>query len=178
MAHISSEVHLLPPGSNIPSEHIQSFWKNISDHSTQHKMAASTVLKVTTTITGLFVPEISHERIVWFDADNMEVEATVRWNLAHQETIKYYKWQKGSITRYKMKRTPDDKITEDISHYEFNTSGCSMVSDSAMLLYLISCNDFMQYGHADICLFGKKALHHVRLEKRNIHYSDNVTHYK
>ena len=128
------------------------------------------ILHASTAIKGMFIPDIEYERTIWFRPETLQAVCRLRWNMNRPETVKLYKWDADAVTRWKLRYHDADGSINPVgtATYRFGSLAqkCSIISEPALLLYLVSFPETKVKSNYDICVFGKKMLHHLSITRK------------
>ncbi len=133
------------------------------------------LLSAETVTMSLLLPQEKYEHYVWFRPGTLEVLQRVRWKKNGQKWIKLYRWGREEVSRLSIR--PRCEAEQDdpgrwtkraISLYRFRkTESCRCragFSGPLVLVYLAAREGFHRdISPVDVCVFGKKALHRVKL---------------
>ncbi len=136
--------------------------------------ANTKVLSVDTAVSTLIPPQEEYIQHVWFNKKNGKAYQRIRWKKGAHAWIKAYKWEERGVRRLKLQpRGPHEinlapgKWTRKKSSffpYAQDAESCHVISEPAVLLYLLSIIDTRQVRFPlELCVFGKKQLHRVTI---------------
>jgi hypothetical protein len=130
------------------------------------------LLTIKATSQGLGAEDKYVER-VWFDEHDVPYRRN-RLNLGDAFWMKSYCWEDKGVRRHKVAPgTPAEKKlpatgwsqhTESLYRYPGNLTGCSTISDPALIVYEVSIlTSVIGQDPFELCVFGKKQLHRLTI---------------
>ncbi len=153
--------------------HFKAFQSIVMDSPVLHGQDLQSVY-VKTTVTGLWVPDLQYERLIWFEPKNLAAVCRLRWSSTRPQMVKYYLWEQGCVRRlkYQYQEQEDSVKLSGTSVYLFpHEAGlrCSIISGPTLILYLVSSHDLMESEQIKtFCVFGKKRLHRITISRSKI----------
>ena len=117
---------------------------------------------------------------VWFNPDDTTAYQRIRVRQGQNESKKIYRYTRQGVFRLRnepknkqeARLAPEEWTDIRESFYAFDNTkgtGCSIVSDPAVLLYLVSTASIWQEADSvSICIFGKKQVHYLRLRREGL----------
>ncbi len=136
-------------------------------------------MHVTTSVTGLFIPDIKYERAIWFNTHTLQAVFRLRWNANHPKIIKFYTWKNSGVMRLKLEYDRVSRSLHEIKKRFYSWDSpphiCTVVSEPAVLLYLVSHPAFSRFDRKrQVCVFGKKELHALTMTKKEIQHARDL----
>jgi hypothetical protein len=120
-----------------------------------------------------------HNRI-WFNPADASALGRIRLRRGEDDFKKIYRFTDRGVFRHRIEpkdneeaRLEPDKWTDvkdTFYPYDINQLKCPVVSERSLLIYVISAAaDLKRNESLYLCVFGKRQLHRVRLQKEGIH---------
>ena len=175
-ASVRSEIDIMPGNATLTG-HFMKYQVPMSNFLPDEPVRKNLlILHASTAIRGMFIPDIEYERAIWFHPKTLRAVGRLRWNMNKPETVKLYKWGTDAVTRWKLKYNGVNRSMNTVSTatYSFGSHGgtCATISEPVLLLYLVSLTGERVKAQYDICVFGKKKLHHLSIVRKPIMKND------
>jgi hypothetical protein len=117
---------------------------------------------------------------IWFDPTNASALGRVRLRRGEDDFKKMYRFTDQGVFRHRIepknkseaRLEPDEwtDIRDNFYPYDMNQINCPCVSERSALIYILSAVAMSKSDTPQkICVFGKRQLHRVQLQKKGIH---------
>ncbi len=127
----------------------------------------SSILYVKRTITGFLLPDVELDRVVWFMPETLEPVARLRWNSSRPDKIKFYRWEKGGVRRWKLVTDVAGSFRVKSSEFYQRPSslqGCRHFYDPSQLVIMTGGYlSVFETARTSLCMFGKKHFQKIEL---------------
>jgi len=137
-------------------------------------------ITINTTIDPVFRSPVNIYNRIWFNQTNAAALGRVRLRRGEDDFKKTYRFTDQGVFRHRIE--PKDKkeaslepekwtdIKDSFYSYDLNRLGCGGVTERSLLIYILSAVTILQSNEPlNLCVFGKRQLHHVRLQNQGIH---------
>jgi hypothetical protein len=137
-------------------------------------------MKISTTITPRFRSPVKIHNRIWFNPTDASPLGRVRLRRGDDDFKKIYRFTKQGVFRHRME--PKNKkevslapekwtdVKDSFYPYDLARMGCSGVSESSLLIYIVSAAaTSVQEDPLSLCVFGKRQLHRVVLQKAGVY---------
>jgi hypothetical protein len=124
-------------------------------------------------------PEVNIHNKIWFNPEDAAALGRVRLRRGDDHFKKMYRFTDQGVFRHRIE--PKNKkeatleperwtdIKDSFYPYDLTRLGCSFVSERSLLVFILSAVDFsINNDPLSLCVFGKRQLHRVQLQKQGV----------
>ena len=133
-----------------------------------------------TTIAPKGRPPVSIDNRIWFNPTDASALGRIRLRRGEDDFKKIYRFMDRGVFRHRIepknkseaRLEPDEwtDIKDNFYPYDMNQINCPCVSERSALIYILSAVAMSKSDTPQkICVFGKRQLHRVQLQKEGIH---------
>jgi hypothetical protein len=137
-------------------------------------------MAINTTIDPRFRSPVNIHNKIWFNPKDAAALGRIRLRRGDDHFKKIYRFTDQGVFRHRIepKNKKEDSLEPehwtDIkdSFYPYNLTrlGCPFVSERSLLVFILSAVDFSKNNDPlSLCVFGKRQLHRVKLQKQGLH---------
>jgi hypothetical protein len=136
-------------------------------------------MAINTTIDPRFRSPVHVHNKIWFNPKDTAALGRVRLRRGDDHFKKMYRFTDQGVFRHRIE--PKNKkeatleperwtdIKDSFYPYDLTRLGCSFVSERSLLVFIISAVDFsINNDPLSLCVFGKRQLHRVQLQKQGV----------
>jgi len=136
-------------------------------------------MTINTIIDPVFRSEVSIHNQIWFNPADAATLGRIRLRRGDDDFKKTYRFTKQGVFRHRVE--PKNKkeasfepekwsdINDSFYPYDLDRLGCSGVTESSLLIYIVSAAAAsMQEDALSLCVFGKRQLHRVTLRNAGV----------
>jgi hypothetical protein len=133
-------------------------------------------ITINTTIDPKFRPPVTLYSRIWFNPTDASALGRIMLRRGEDEFKKMYRFTDRGVFRHQLE--PKDKneaaldpekwtnIKDSFYPYDLTRMHCAGATESSLPIYIISATDIFSINNAlALCVFGKRRLHQVRLQK-------------
>ena len=135
---------------------------------------------INTTIDPRFRSPVNINNHIWFNPTDAAALGRIRLRRGEDDFKKMYRFTEKGVFRHR--REPKNRkeaslapekwtdVKDSFYPYDLTRLDCPVVTERSLLIYILSAVDFSKiYNPISLCVFGKRQLHRVRLQKPSIH---------
>jgi hypothetical protein len=137
-------------------------------------------MTITTTIDPSFRSPVNIHNKIWFNPEDAAALGRVRLRRGDDHFKKMYRFTHQGVFRHRIE--PKNKqeaslepgrwtdIKDSFYPYDLTRLGCPIVSERSLLIFIIAAVDFSSNNDPlSLCVFGKRQLHRVQLQKQGLY---------
>jgi hypothetical protein len=134
-------------------------------------------MTINTTIDPRFRSPVKIHNRIWFNPTDASALGRARLRRGDDNFKKMYRFTEQGVFRHRIE--PKNKkeaslepeqwtdIKDSFYPYDLTRLGCPFVSERSLLVFILSAADFSRNNEPlSLCVFGKRQLHRVQLQKR------------
>jgi hypothetical protein len=136
-------------------------------------------MTINTTLDPTLQPEVQIHNKIWFNPEDAAALGRVRLRRGDDHFKKMYRFTDQGVFRHRIEPknkkeaslTPEhwSAIKDSFYPYDLSQLGCPFVSERSLLVFILSALDFSKYNNPlSLCVFGKRQLHRVQLQKKGL----------
>lgn len=137
-------------------------------------------MAIDTTIDPTFRPPVNIHNKIWFNPDDAAALGRVRLRRGDDYFKKMYRFTDQGVFRHRVEPKNKKEASMEPEHwtdtkdsfypYDPTRLGCPVVSERSLLVFILSAVDFSKNSDPlSLCVFGKRALHRVQLQKQGLY---------
>jgi hypothetical protein len=137
-------------------------------------------MAINTTIDPRLQPPVNVHNNIWFNPEDAAALGRVRLRRGDDHFKKMYRFTHQGVFRHRIE--PKNKqeaslepgrwtdIKDSFYPYDLTRLGCPIVSERSLLIFIIAAVDFSSNNDPlSLCVFGKRQLHRVQLQKQGLY---------
>jgi hypothetical protein len=136
-------------------------------------------MTIITTIDPSFRSPVHIHNKIWFNPEDAAALGRVRLRRGDDHFKKMYRFTDQGVFRHRIEPKNENEATlgperwTDIKNsfypYDLTRLGCPFVSERSLLIFMLSAVDFsMNNEPLSLCIFGKRQLHRVQIQKQSL----------
>jgi hypothetical protein len=137
-------------------------------------------MTINTTIDPTFRSPVNIHNRIWFNPVNAASLGRIRLRRGDDDFKKTYRFTEQGVFRHRIepKNKKEDSleperwtdIKDSFYPYDLTRLGCPFISERSLLVFIVSAADFSRNNEPlSLCVFGKRQLHRVQLQKQGLH---------
>jgi hypothetical protein len=137
-------------------------------------------MTIDTTLDPRLQPEVNIHNKIWFNPEDAAVLGRVRLRRGGDDFKKIYRFTDQGVFRHRIEpknekeasRAPEHwtAIKDSFYPYDLNRLGCPFVTERSLLVFILSAHNFSNNDNPlSLCVFGKRQLHQVQIQKQGLH---------
>jgi hypothetical protein len=137
-------------------------------------------MTINTTIDPRLQPPVNVHNNIWFNPEDAAALGRVRLRRGDDHFKKMYRFTHQGVFRHRIE--PKNKkeaslepgrwtdIKDSFYPYDLTRLGCPFVSERSLLIFILAAVDFSSNNDPlSLCVFGKRQLHRVKLQKQGLY---------
>jgi hypothetical protein len=137
-------------------------------------------MTINTTIDPRFRSPVNIYNRIWFNPSDAAALGRIRLRRGEDDFKKIYRFTDQGVFRHRIE--PKDKkeaalepekwtdLKDSFYPYDLTQLGCPFVSERSLLVFILSAVDFSKNNDPlSLCVFGKRQLHRVQLQKQGVY---------
>ncbi len=137
-------------------------------------------MTINTTIEPRFRSPVNIYNRIWFNPSDATALGRIRLRRGEDDFKKIYRFTEQGVFRHRIE--PKDKkqaalepekwtdLMDSFYPYDLTRLGCPFVSERSLLVFILSAVDFSKNNDPlSLCVFGKRQLHRVQLQKQGVY---------
>ena len=136
-------------------------------------------MRINTIIDPRFRSPVKIHNRIWFNPTDASAMGRIRLRRGDDHFKKLYRFTDQGVFRHRIEPMNKKEATLGSEHwtdiknsfypYDLTRLGCSFVSERSLLVFILSAVDFSRNNEPlSLCVFGKRQLHRVQIQKQGL----------